>query len=551
MKKTTLKIQPAFTIKNKMVAELQKGSQTFKKGSGGGELIALIDEKDLLVKRQITNYTTYGKYGKVIKVACGHQHFLFITEDFKVYGIGNSSHTCLGNNKAITRNNPGLIQFFDKKKLKVKKVSAGVYQSYFITTEDKFYGCGTNSKHEVGVMDHTQGIRTPVLVTDKAIKKVWSGNYAYTVYYQELESGKVIGCGKTAPSSPFVLTDHKNIKDKEVLKIAGGFSIFLFLVRNIEGKTQVYMCKDQNPPIELESLSAYQITNLGMSCHKAIFTTQDNQVIRFNPPNKNVDVIESGLPEISPQQRWYIVSLALYFVIFATDRKNNTSVYQDLRDIYENKILVDCQFSDTSLNAHKTWVECRFKNPFLKIDQLFQELEHVDREELLLWCYGIKLDLSAKNEKFLNSIQVDPKTSVYDDLMALFKDNETKNFNILVKNTDMDDDYDQGEGEDEDEDYFEEIPVHKFILILKSGLFREMFNNVKEQSQHVTDYSRKTVESLEVFIQYLYIDQIVLTADDDPQLVFEELADSKEYYKLNKFSNFDKELEKIKNMKVL
>ncbi|KAJ3425990.1 kelch-like protein [Anaeramoeba flamelloides] len=95
---------------------------------------------------------------------------------------------------------------------------------------------------------------------------------------------------------------------------------------------------------------------------------------------------------------------------------------------------------------------------------------------------------------------------------------------------------------------YEEIPVHKFILLARSGLFMEMFDNVNEKDNlnKVQDYSNKSIESLEILIKYFYTNSIEMTADQDPKLIVDELSDAVEYYQLNAQWNFESELLKIK-----
>ncbi|KAJ3443885.1 kelch-like protein [Anaeramoeba flamelloides] len=101
---------------------------------------------------------------------------------------------------------------------------------------------------------------------------------------------------------------------------------------------------------------------------------------------------------------------------------------------------------------------------------------------------------------------------------------------------DNDDDF------DDDDDDFEAIPVHKHTLVARSGVFREMFQNLLlnenvKNTNSVQDYSNKTIESLEIFVKYLYTSKIELTGGEGPQMIVEVLEDSIEYYQLNKNSN--------------
>ncbi|KAJ6247675.1 btk-binding protein-related [Anaeramoeba flamelloides] len=538
--------QYLYRVKGKTVTnETSTHKNIFSHGGGGNGNQLYVDESTCAT--DIKNNNSFSNIKNVIEVAGGYTHCIFLTQEGVVYGVGSASNGNLGNDNKFSQRVPRPITFFQKNNLKVRKISAGVFQSYFITEKNKFYACGLNGNHQLGLMETTQTMRTPKIITEKEVENVWSGNYAYAMYYKELESGKVIGCGQSLPKNPHILTNDKNFKDKEVVKIEGGSSTFLFLLRTKQGVPEVYVSNSTGPTL-WEELSGYKINNLGMCCHNCLFTTEDNKVLASDSTGNSFTDVTSQLPEIPKSQYWKMGTQAWDALLFNVDANLN-SLFEDLKNVYENQILVDGTFSNNSLSdlkVHKTWLECRLKQTFQKIDQLFQGLDYETCEELINWAYGLVLSsrLSQNSVKFLNSIQVSPNAGVEDDLLSLYTDEESKNFNILVKIDDQDED----EDEDEDEEEFEEIPVHKFILILKSGLFREMFQNVTEQSNSVPDYSGKSIESLEILIKFFYTDTIELTADDDPQMIVEDFNDVVEYYKLNEKSNVKYELNKIKKL---
>ncbi|KAJ6248570.1 pep-cterm sorting domain-containing protein [Anaeramoeba flamelloides] len=173
--------------------------------------------------------------------------------------------------------------------------------------------------------------------------------------------------------------------------------------------------------------------------------------------------------------------------------------------------------------------------------------------KLLDWIYE---EINIRNletcEKIKSQFNIDNllEKTIKQDLIHLYKNEESKDFSLLVKDYDEEDnDDEEGEEEEEEEENYEEIPVHKFILIARSGLFREMFKNISENVKNlnsIRDYSRKSVESIEILIKYFYTDKIELTADDDPALIVEELSDAVEYYQLNPNSTITHELNSIR-----
>ncbi|KAJ3433404.1 btk-binding protein-related [Anaeramoeba flamelloides] len=519
-------------------------NHVFKCGSGGDKVTAYVDETTCVRQYTGTSETKlHSQIKNVVQVASGYQHTIFLTEDGKVYGFGSQNSKDLGTNSAINSNTSGEFNYFKNNNLKVRKIAAGVFQSYFITTDNKYYACGSNSENRLGIFDN-KSIQGPTLVTDVNVTDVWSGLYAYTVYYQQ-EDGKIIGAGKTVPSNPYTLTDETELKDLEIVNIAGGYSHFLFLFHTKEGAPQVYYISDKQKPRLWNELSGFRVTHLGMCCHNSVFTTEDNKVLCSTSTGGNVTDLTSQLPKIPTSQRWEICNKAWDATIFPVDDSN--PLYEDFKNIYENQILVDCQLPNTDLKVHKTWIEQRFRNTFQTLEQRFAELNSDLSKELLDWAYGIKSFVSENGVEFLNSIKADPKSTLQNDLNILYHQEETKNFAILVKIQDEEDEDEEEDDEEDEENEFEEIPVHKFVLILKTNLFREMFVNVTEKSNSVKDFFEKSPESIEVFIKYLYLNKIELTADDEPEMIVEELKEAQEYYKLNENSNFTKELETIKN----
>ncbi|KAJ3451284.1 btk-binding protein-related [Anaeramoeba flamelloides] len=541
--------QNFYFISGTQVTDLtQNNPNNFKFGAGGDAFRVYVDENNQ-VNQFVSKPLNLKKnpLKNVIQVASGYCHYLILTEDGKVYGVGSSTNGTLGNNTQIRKMKAGEFLFFKENNLKIRKIHAGVFQSYFITTDNKFYACGTNDVHQLGTLDSTQNQKTPLLVTETEIREVWSGNYAYTVYYEELESGKIIGSGRVTPKHPYILTEDSRFKDKEVVDIAGGASTYLFLVRTKKGTQEVYFSQSQAYPKLWDQLSGLKIRTIKMNCHNCVLTTEDNKVIASESTGNSYKVLDN-LVKLPNTQRWEVVCHAWDSVVFPVESSN--SLGEDFKNVYENQILVDLQLPKTKLKVHTTWVQCRFRNPIQKISQLFQDLDFETCDELIGWAYGLiaEAGLSENSTSFLNSIQIDPKTTLQDDLLRLSLDEETKNFNLLVKIADEDEnnEYEKDQDEDEDEDDIEEIPVHKFVLFARSGLFQEMFQNITEQSNSVQDYSGKAIESIEIFIKFLYTNTLELTADDDPQIVVEDLSDAIEYYKLNEKSSLTSELDKIK-----
>ncbi|KAJ6246353.1 kelch protein [Anaeramoeba flamelloides] len=166
-------------------------------------------------------------------------------------------------------------------------------------------------------------------------------------------------------------------------------------------------------------------------------------------------------------------------------------------------------------------------------------------KQFLDWVYlkGFEKLNQNNNESLLQCfklLNVDPNQMAIPfskQLNTKWKDNEDKDFIILVK--DQDD-------EDQNDGTVIEIPVHRIILQARSNLFREMFNTINVSSNQVTDYSGKSVDTIEILIGYFYTNSLKITADMDIDMVLDELNDAAEYYQIIPNFAFLKELKKLK-----
>ncbi|KAJ5076648.1 ankyrin repeat-containing protein [Anaeramoeba ignava] len=111
------------------------------------------------------------------------------------------------------------------------------------------------------------------------------------------------------------------------------------------------------------------------------------------------------------------------------------------------------------------------------------------------------------------------RKGILNDLGKLYQQNDSKDFTIIIEE--------------------KEIKVHKLILILRSELFKGMFQlNIEDKSNQVHDYSKKSFQTLNQIIYFLYHDKF----DKDQELTkenLEELRDTKDYFQLNENSMID------------
>ncbi|KAJ3435148.1 rcc1-like g exchanging factor-like protein [Anaeramoeba flamelloides] len=192
------------------------------------------------------------------------------------------------------------------------------------------------------------------------------------------------------------------------------------------------------------------------------------------------------------------------------------------------------EFSDfevSKIKCHKQMIQFRTgQDPETVKKYLEDNFNYDEIYSFFFWLYGGQSPKLHYIVKIAENLGFTLKDKIFNhDIAKLLKDEESKDFTLKV----IEENYD-----DEEDEFEEEIPVHKLILLARSGLFREMFKNINEkETNSVKDYSGKTVESIEKLIEFFYLDTFTLTADDDPQLIVEELQDAIDYYQLKNSSN--------------
>ncbi|KAJ3430591.1 hypothetical protein M0812_23602 [Anaeramoeba flamelloides] len=519
------------------------------------------------------------------QIKSGSLTFLILTESGKVYcyGSGNSTEIPL-KNKNSTWKAVNLVPFFQKNKINVKQIEMGGWTNYYVSTEGDLYVNGWNSYGQIGNGTINTHKNLPVLSL-QGVERVWSGVYARSFFYTSTKDKKLYACGandhwhlsigtRTQTSTPVEVKidnlknntenntfDSTSIKDIKVfdrhsllLTTAGKLFSAGFLNYNGHGVKKSIFTEIQ----ELKDKTVRQISG-GKNFSLAI--TQENELYgwgfgNFKPQSDYTETkkpIKIELPE--QLKRIPISASCSTSSFFLYNKSPNNSLLQDFKNLYESQNYCDSKIvlvenNKVEIPVHKLILELRTGLEIKEIEKLLNQnfITQSDFECLLKWVYYEEV---TNLDKFKNILKIlnlnfieDKQKSFKNDLFKLFNDEDSKNFRLLIK-IDDDEDNDECSGSDEECD---EIPVHKLILLTRSGLFREMFENISIETNQVNDYSGKSIDSLEVFIKYLYTNNLELTADHDPELIFEELEDSVEYYQLNSNSNLKYELERIKRV---
>jgi|GEM_PF-6463848 len=222
---------------------------------------------------------------KIIALAAGANHILFLTASGKVYGQYSNEFGELGIGNNDYQPVPVLIPLTKK----IAGIAAGREQSYFLTAEGEVYVCGRNGYGQLG-LGHYADQNNPQLVAslhDKKIVKISTGrDFALLL----ASDGMVYGCGwnssgqlalgnEEIQAAPQKIEAFERNKIK-IRDVAAGFSFSLFLTE----KGQLYSCGDNlMEQLGLDSFSDLEYLNVPM---KVSFAEACTKEMTFSPSNR-------------------------------------------------------------------------------------------------------------------------------------------------------------------------------------------------------------------------------------------------------------------------
>ncbi|KAJ6245129.1 hypothetical protein M0813_20578 [Anaeramoeba flamelloides] len=511
-----------FTIENEEIKDIQSGCWTYlilvKSGKvfslaqkNSGCEVPLSDPQSSTFEkiRPVPFFNKKENNRKVETFAMVGWSNYFVCKDGKLFGNGFNEGRLGDGTSNESKNLPVLI--FEN----VTRVFGGVkgYGFFFTTKNNELYAAGQNHGGCLGIGNLTDQI-SPVKVPNWKAEDILylQTNHNHSILITK--EGKTYGCGNDGlnglPQDKSTFTEIEELKNKKVVEYFGGTRISLALTN--ENELFGWGFGSDNHP-----------------------TDQYGNITILKPHKFNLPEIFQNNPSIKLKITCGTHCIYLY-------PSYNNCLIQDFQKLFESKIFCDSKLSlneNIQFPIHKIIVESRTNLQISTIEDLLNK-ESFSKQEILLflkWVYFDETTNADLLKRIFNSLNISypPKNTFQKDLHDLFNDEDSKDFTLLIKN------------DDEDEEVYEEIAVHKIVLLTRSGLFREMFENTTEESKSVKDYSGKSIESIEILIKYFYTGKIELTADNDILLIIEELEDSIEYYQLNENSNILSRLNEIKN----
>ncbi|KAJ3424441.1 regulator of chromosome condensation [Anaeramoeba flamelloides] len=480
----------------------------------------------------------------ILMSRCGYTHYALLSQEGDVYGRGaiSENYGQIGMGKSKNCQVPEIIPFFKEKKgeLDVVSIICSCYCTFYLCENQQLWGSGYNHSGQVGIKEIGTNQYYPVKISDN-VTNVYTDNYSYFVFWKT-EDDKVMGSGPFGNERKLELTNCIELKQYEITDISVGHNQSLVLTQKKSDGLQALFHLTGKNLRKLNLTFESPIVEMSSGNNHHCIRLEDNTTYGvnsggvFNRSKFNLPTCKSGM-------KWTLICDSNNTIFFEDVPSNERNTIQkDLGILYENSLGTDLEIV-SGYRIHKDFVKARIGRPIDKIKEVISGWEKEDLDLLFLWMYTgtYKGKKQADLLGSLLGISELFKTKVMDTMKQLWIDEDGKNFTILVKEEDMEE-----EEEEEEEEELVEVPVHKFILYARSGLYRDMFENISVEQDSVTDQSGKTPETIELFVKYLYLDQLELTADDDPALVVEELTNAAEFFQLSDENKFNREIKKIK-----
>ncbi|KAJ6241405.1 hypothetical protein M0813_23192 [Anaeramoeba flamelloides] len=161
------------------------------------------------------------------------------------------------------------------------------------------------------------------------------------------------------------------------------------------------------------------------------------------------------------------------------------------------------------LKIHKEFLLHRIGKNNLKV---LSELKFEQQKKIINWCYSEQ----TYPPKEIDKIFPEKMKSLKETMLEMFKDEESKDFSINVKN--------------------KKILCHKIILQARSNLFRSMFVSVSENFFDVNEPTEKSLKTMKILIHWMYLDEIQKIEKKDFSQMINEIDEAIDFYQLNEDS---------------
>ncbi|KAJ6226562.1 rni-like superfamily protein [Anaeramoeba flamelloides] len=254
--------------------------------------------------------------------------------------------------------------------------------------------------------------------------------------------------------------------------------------------------------------------------------------------NLNIEKINFKIKGINPS------SWDSLFLSSRNKHYNKYPIISQMVNTFKKGILTDSKIY--KIAVHKKWFDICYPGGFGKMkERLDNYINNLPKEkyndtiignlitDVLYYFYsGLIVN---KSKQLLDVLNKNLKFDIYqvnylkNTLLAAYNNDDSKDFKIICT-------------------HGGEIKVHKFILIVKSKLFSEMFHNFSMECNQIQDCTEKHLCSLKALIEFFYTEKINIKnyQKKELQLIIDELFDMVDYYQLNENEKIDDQFDNIK-----
>ncbi|KAJ3451532.1 btk-binding protein-related [Anaeramoeba flamelloides] len=532
----------------------------------------------------------------IIDIKAGFDSYLILTNNGEVYSLAKyqTKEIEIWRNVSLPFENPGAssfrslrkIVFFEQNNLFVIEIMMTSLTNYFLCNNNQLYACGFNKYGQL-CNGSTKNEQTPILIKEN-VERIFSCTSSDHLFY--LSNNKLFGCGRNTCGQLGISSNEKQIADPIQVEtlIAKGqkYSLDCNQILDIKmtcndsylltqegkifqcGKRYQYSQESSQYFTELNINTESKIIKLDCGFHHAVFLTEDDDLFGVGFTHKTQTFkhvlnqwaypVKLKLPtdfRISNPNNSFKFFCGDTIVLILHSSYISSCLRVDFKKLYKSKSFYDSYLIDytkkNKIFIHKKLLEIRIKKDFEQIQEILKKFGKEKINLFLKWVYYEKIHKEKVMylEQIFNFLKLSfpPQNSLENDFENLYHDEQSKDFAILTR----------GDEEEEEEGKYEEIKVHKFILIARSKIFRDMFESLNEEEKNINkikDYTGKSKESLEILIKYFYTDKITITKKQmennypDFELIIKELEDSVEYYQLDENSKLSYEINKLKSL---
>ncbi|KAJ5080553.1 pep-cterm sorting domain-containing protein [Anaeramoeba ignava] len=217
------------------------------------------------------------------------------------------------------------------------------------------------------------------------------------------------------------------------------------------------------------------------------------------------------------------------------------TLVQDYLQFFDRQELCDFDFEtrEGKVCSHKLILENRIGKNLENLKLISIKKEKKELEIFLKWIYSGNLNFAefpnSQNLIFkigeeigMSAKEIESKSNLVGlqkSFLDLYSQNESKNFKIIKK--------------DESKGTEKSFLAHKEVLAARSGFFRGMFVSVQDESNQVTDLSMLSIKSMEIFLKFLYCNE--LDVHNIPKNLLQEIEEAMEFFQVSESPNLIQE----------